>query len=324
MQELFFEINKNVIKSNVKYYSQFGRLFYPIKTNDNFEVLKIIDKYLSNEDGYLISSRSNFEMLRFCGISPDRMIYINAISSFEVRNELYNNGVRSFVFGDIYNFKKFCFRHRDINIYLRLALSDNDIGMSKKEFEKCVEWLKNNGIKFNVELYFTRDSKNNHESILNNYLEYLKSFEFNEINIGGLNEKLLPNNANLEIGENLLKGAINCKTKLLLKKNDKIYLESGIYSGMLDVVLYNKRFDIIFEDIKVSDSYSDYYNKSILICGGSCDSKDILGVYYINCSDFDKLYNGMDVTILDTGAYFNVFNMSYASDIQKVYKVVGG
>lgn len=335
MQELVYTVNKLKIKENIDFYHQFGRVFYPIKTNDSYEIIKIIDSYLDYEDCYLISSISHYSILKFCGISPDRMIFINVLTSNEIRSQIYDLGVRQFIFGDYKSLVRFCFLYKDIRVGLRLSLSEfnsdaNVIGVQRYEIGKILEFSKSHSLDLGLQLYFDRNVIDSHYSLLRECSTYINDLDtdFKFVNIGGLERDLYKEaknffgNFNLEVGEGLLNNAVDCRTKVSLKTDKAVFLEIGIYGGMLDSILYNKKFVLRVESSQLTLQETYENTKKVLICGGSCDTKDILGYYYMSEDTFNSLHTGTEVIVENTGAYFDVFQMRYASDINRRMEVI--
>ena len=120
-------------------------------------------------------------------------------------------------------------------------------------------------------------------------------------------------------------------TKVIRLKNIKdksiVIIKNGIYSGLLDVLLYNEKFQFYLKTINndyiefshVKDNEHDY---EIYMCGGSSDSGDIIGTMYINKKYRDEIKIGTEILIKDIGSYFEEFFMNYGGDINKVFMEV--
>ena len=93
-----FIIDKKKIKANYKKYSQYGRVFYPVKANSNKEIIKIVKELLSSEDRFYISNISQ--------ITPEMngcLALMNPLMSDDNIEKLYKQGCNFFVFDDKIN-----------------------------------------------------------------------------------------------------------------------------------------------------------------------------------------------------------------------------
>ena len=132
----------------------------------------------------------------------------------------------------------------------------------------------------------------------------------------------------LEPGEYMLYGAIDLKTSIVRFKYGKrksLILKNGIFSGMLDRVLYNKKFDFILtingKTIHLSPHIKFGMTK-IYVYGGSGDSVDYLGKYYIE-KEFANLFKeNQEVIIKNAGAYFEEFYIPHGDELQIVYDII--
>lgn len=322
---MIYTIDSSMLEQNINLYHKFGCLAYPIKTNDSKEIITLIDRYFSPQDTYLISSISHYNILKSCDISPDRITFINILSLNKDREYLYQEGVRSFVFGDLYKLHEFYITHKDISIIIRISLREINsqasiLGMSLEDYFRVFD--KEN---VSVELYFDRAI----DMVSVTYfgiMDILSSYPVKLYNFGGLSLSILDNvvdvpNLRIEVGEGLLNRCIDCITTVLHKSDHTIFIETGIYGGMLDSVLYNKKFNLRYYNYHFTSEYTTENTVKVLVCGGSCDTKDILGYYYISPACYNSLYEGGNIIIENVGAYFDVFHMRYASDIKSIYRV---
>lgn len=344
---MVYKVYPSRIKRNIKKEQKRGNVFYPIKTNDSSKIIKIIDKYLSIKDGYLISSKSHLGVLIDCEISLDRVVYINCVSPNEVRNEIYDLGVRQFIFGDFESFVEFYRTHKDIKVGFRLRISqftdyykgfvDCPLGMFKSEFEEAIEYCNKEGVSFGIQMYFTRDTVKFHKRMLQNLISYIRDLNilYDFINLGGLSDNFCEikkyfSSINIEVGERLLHYAVSCNTKLLAKKGNTLFIDASVYNGMLDALIYNKKFSYYFGDISLDGIHcislahdsSARHTKRVVVCGNSCDSKDILGTYWMMEDEFNYLYAGMPIEIVNVGAYFDVFQMRYIDNVERQIEII--
>ena len=353
--EITFLINKSRIINNYHNYSKIGNIYYPLKTNTNKIILKTLSNNFSQNDGFLISNLTHFNILNSMNISPKKMGYINVLSSNDTTKYLYDKGVRFFVFDTIKSLEEFInyANLKECRIAIRLNTMEvfddtlMHLGASTIECKKMLDELINKCESIGISFYLQTKIKNEKDAlermlqhIQNNFKEYKIDFlslaglkKYDEINTKSINE--IKNNMNLkniilEPGKYLVSDSVNLITKVIRKKqiNNKniIIIKNGIYSGLLDVILYNEKFKFYLVDnneyIKFSYIKNDNDDVEVNICGGSSDSGDVIGTLYINKKYFDKIQIGSEILIKDVGSYFEEFFMTYGGDINKVYMEV--
>lgn len=353
--EITFLINKNVIIHNYKNYSKIGNVFYPLKTNTNKIVLKTLIDNFNSCDGFLISNINHFNLLDSMKVSQKNMCYINVLSGDNTIKYLYDRGVRFFVFDNFKSLEKFIsyanLSECKISIRLNTMEMFNDtlmhLGASTTECKEMLDLLNDKCDSIGISFYLQTKIKNEIgalERILhyisenfNNYkidflsLAGIKSYD--EINVDIINQtksQLHLKSIILEPGKYLVGNSISMITKIIRIKNinnkNILIIKNGIYSGLLDVVLYNEKFKLYLID---NDKYIDFsyikddnHNIEVYICGGSSDSGDVIGTLYVSEDCFNKISVGSEILIKDVGAYFEEFFMSYGGDINKVYMEV--
>jgi diaminopimelate decarboxylase len=109
-------------------------------------------------------------------------------------------------------------------------------------------------------------------------------------------------------------------------KKTLVVIKSSIYGGLIDEVLYNKRFEMFFEDKNgnqtpiIRDKNATNNLIQFYICGGSPDSGDRFGFGYV---DDDKyLKSGTKIIIKDVGTYCLEFIMPLGNLSQIKYKFI--
>ena len=347
-----FLINKNVIIHNYKNYSKIGSIFYPLKTNTNKIVLKTLINNFTSCDGFLISNINHFNLLNSMKVSPRKMCYINVLSGDNTIKYLYDNSVRFFVFDNFNSLKKFI-SYADLSeckISIRLNTMEvfddtlMHLGSSTAECKEMLDLVIGKCNNIGISFYLQTKIKNEISAlermlyyIENNFKNYNIDFlslagikSHNELNLATIDEmkqKMNLKNIILEPGKYLVGNSINMITRVIrIKKiNNKniLIIKNGIYSGLLDVILYNEKFKFYLID---NDKFLDFsyikdnnHNVEVYICGGSSDSGDVIGTMYVSEECFNKINVGSELLIKDVGAYFEEFFMSYGGDIDKVY-----
>ena len=350
----YFYFYKNRLIENLNKYSKIGKIYYPLKTNSNESLLKELQKLVDrNDNGFLISSITDFETLQKLGVDPLKICFINVLAESDMVKFLYESGVRFFTFDNINSlieFSKYA-NLSETKIAIRISTMQvftnkfTHLGADINESIKMLEFLKGKCNNYGISFYIQNNLKTD-ENVLEKILQYIQEKFINNgirfINIGGIpqigninkkiivnfKEKLKINELILEIGRYLVEDTIELKTRIIREKtinnNKVIIIKNGIYSGFFDILLYNKKFSIYFlsendGEIKVEYERTEKNDYEFIMCGGSSDSGDKLGKMYINSKYKDELIRGAEFCIKDVGAYFEEFFMPYSNDLNKVY-----
>ncbi len=350
----YFFFNKDRLLYNFNKYKKNGIIYYPLKTNSNEIVIKAInDIFDMKENGFLISSICNFEILQQVNISASKICFMNVLAENETIKYLYDKGVRFFTFDNLKALKSFS-QYADLSctkILVRLSTMQvfkdkyTHLGANKEEAFEMFKFLKGKCKNYGISFYLQNNLKN-----CKNDLEFMFDFIYNNFSnlgikfasIGGIesnitNKKELIDNFKrklkikeviLEIGKCLIEDAINMETRIIrekiIDKQKTVIIKHGLYSGFFDILLYNKNFDIYLKskndgDIKIEYKKTFRNNFEFIMCGGSSDSGDILGKMYINEKYKDELVEGAKFIIKNVGAYFEEFFMPYSNDLKKEY-----
>lgn len=322
-----FIIDKNKIIENYQKYKKYGNVYYPLKTNSNPEIIKILYSQFDKKDKFMITNKYQLNILLDLNIPTNQIGCMNSLNSFYDIVYYYSKGIKTFTVEDI-NVIKLMKKYNlldKLKLIIRLSVDSffntfsylgASIDKAKKMINIISKYTNNYGISFylpqNIQSY---KNINKCIRIIHNSFGNLKF-----INIGGIPyDKIQLKNynykINIETGKSLLYNSINLSTEIVKIKNNNIptvIINNGIFSGFLDVYLYNKKFDII-SNIKI-------YNKKhkdcikFILCGDSGDSKDILGEYYIKRKDYNKFLKLKNITVLNIGAYFEELYAKYSKD----------
>lgn len=354
--DIEFLFNKRNLINNYNGYKKYGNIFYPLKTNSNQIVISYLKQLLDSKDGFLISNLVHYNLLTELNISPNKMCLINVLSGDNTIKYLYNKGVRFFVFDNLNTLNQFISyaNLKECKIAMRLNTMEvfedtlMHLGANTNECKQMLELLKDKCNKVGISFYLQTKIKKE-TSALEKMLDYIKqnfqNFKLNFISIAGVKEYSMLNEQYLEElksfmdlseiilepGKHLVGNTFDMITKVIRLKNIKdksiVIIKNGIYSGLLDVVLYNEKFQFYFKTLNndyiefshVKDNEHDY---EIYMCGGSSDSGDIIGTMYINKKYIDQIKVGTEILIKDIGSYFEEFFMNYGGDINKVFMEV--
>ncbi len=354
---VIFLFNKNKLINNFIEYNKLGVIYYPLKTNSNKfliqEINKLIDKH---GGGFLISNIDHFNKLKKINVESSKICLINVLSSNPSTKYLYDNGVRFFVFDNLDSLNSFVsyadLKQCKISIRINTMEVFNDtlmhLGASTDECTEMLNLLNNKCKKVGVSFYLQTKIKNELNAMgkmLSYINHHFNNFNLDFISIAGvkkyseldyeyLNKIKLSMNLDeiiLEPGKYLVGNAFDMLTKVIrfkkLKNKSIVVIKNGIYSGLLDVLLYNEKFKIYFKSqnnnyIEFSYNKDTNHNYEIYMCGGSSDSGDVIGIMYINEKYKDEIKVGTEILIKDIGSYFEEFFMPYGGDINKIYMEV--
>lgn len=352
--DVYFHFNKSKLIDNFKKFNEYGIIYYPLKTNSNLNILKELENLnYKYDNGFLISSITNFETLRKLEVDASRMCFINVCAENETIKLLYENGVRFFTFDNIKSLIEFS-KYANLNetkVVIRIStmqVFNNKFTHLGADFDETIEminFLKGKCSRYGISFYIQNNLKKEEKS-LEKIAKFIEEKYINcgmkFINIGGvdeissinkdvlykLKEKIKIDELILEIGRNLVENAVELRTRIIREKiiNNKkvIIIKNGIYSGFFDTLLYNKQFSIHFiskngDKVKIEYQKTQESDYEFTMCGGSSDSGDILGKMYIDSKYKDELVENAEFCVENVGAYFEEFFMPYSNDLNKVY-----
>lgn len=346
-----FNINLDRIGQRFIEFSEIGDIYYPLKTNSNIKVLTFLQELFENtNNGFLISQPSHFQKLREMGFDPKNMCSTNVLLDNDSIKYLYDNRVRYFTFDNMDALGTFLEYAKvdEVRVAVRLNITEvfnkfSHLGGSTKECQNMITKLNNIGSKdFGISFYLQKEVKldeNALEKMLKFIISNFKEYPMHFINIAGvkkpkeinteiiakIKEELNLEKIILEPGRYLVGDSIDMETSIIKVKRVSnmpvIILKSGIYGGLLDILLYNKQFDIRLKteygEIKLENKRTEKADYEFSMCGGSSDSGDRLGTYYINKNDANMLKEGATIVIKSAGAYVEEFFMPLGGDLIK-------
>ena len=193
--KLYFYITKNTINKNFKGFSEFGNVYYPLKSNSNIKILKILKPLLNkNDNGFLISYITHYKLLRKIGVSPKKMCYINVLAEDETIEYLYKHGIRFFHFDNMNSLGKYL-EYADLKkskIAIRLSPTSvfesnlTHLGANTKECKNMLEYLKNKECNYGISFYLNEKVKDDLDEMLEYIIQNFKGEELSFISIGGV------------------------------------------------------------------------------------------------------------------------------------------
>lgn len=347
-----FYLDTNILKSNYEKYSRIGQIYYPLKTNSSEEVLKqLLKLYGDSDNGFLITHISHYNKLLELGVSPDKMCLVNVITADDTVKYLYDNGVRYFTFDNtnsLQNFLKYA-NPNEIKVAIRLNIVEvfnvfSHLGALTEDCKSMLDLLNQYNVKiYGISFYLQKETLPE-ENVLNKMLDYIKdsfnNYSMSFINIGGaikpddidinkLNEVKKVLNANkiiVEPGRYLIGNAGYMETKIIKKQFENTFIiKNGIYSGLLDCLLYNKKFELYLKNNSelIKLKYEPFEgSKEFIICGASSDSGDRIGRFYIDDKNYNNLKVGSIIVVANALAYVEEFFMPLGGDLTIKYNVI--
>lgn len=353
--ELTFYVHKEKIKENFLGFQEQGTVFYPVKANSNPKIIKLIDEMIKNtNNGYLISYVDHFHQLKVLGVDISKICLMNVLMSKENVKYLYEQGVRFFVFDHIDALNDFLTYAAlsETKIALRLSTIEvfnifTQLGACKEELLEMINRLKDCaslGISFYLNDEVKRCKKNALDIMLEYIISEFKDVSIDFLSIGGvthyknlpyeliqkLKKSLSLKEVILEPGKYLIGDTMDLETPITRVREicgiKAITMTAGIYSGMLDLFLYNTKFEILLK-LKNGQLIPIHYNKmpndiGFYLYGGSSDNKDVIGMVFIDKTYAHELCTQNNLLIKNVGAYFEEFFMKYGCDINKSLKTI--
>ena len=268
---------------------------------------------------------------------PSEIALINVLCDDEFIKKLYKEGVRAFSFDNLLSLKKFLeyADDRQCKISLKLNISNafkkhSHLGLEKADFIAGCKLIKDRFDEVGINFYLPHSIKyknNILEKMLNYIIKNFQSLGITFANIAGLKEAsaISPNvisqfksqlslkQVYLEPGQYLLENVFDLCTNIIRFKEGKrkeLIIQRGIYSGMLDCLLYKKQFGLYF----IAGNRKIYLKKkaghrlvSLYLFGGSGNSDDFLGRYYLTKEEMELLKTQSRIYLHNIGSYFEEF-----------------
>lgn len=351
---VYFYFNKEKLIKNFNEYRKLGNIYYPLKTNSNKVVLNSLEPLINNGNhGFLISSISNFELLKAKNIDLSKICFINVLAEKNTVKHLYESGITFFTFDNMTSLVDFS-KYADLSkVKIAIRLSTMEIfkdkfihlGASLKEALEMLMFLKDKCRNYGLAFYMQNDLKTE-ENVLEKVLKFIEenfnATELKFISIGGLKqsstidntllelikERLKLKELILEVGRYLVEETIEMETRIIRELEignlKTIIIKNGIYSGFFDILRYNRKFEIYFKsnsdgEIKLEHEKSSTSDYEFYMCGGSADSGDKIGKMYISSKYKDELTVGGKFVVKNVGAYFEEFFLPYSQDLTKIF-----
>ncbi len=334
----YYYFNQSRLMQNFEAYAKLGIVCYPLKTNSSKELIAFLKPVLKEKGGFfLVSTPWHYQSLLNIGVLPSEIALINVLCDDEFIKKLYKEGVRAFSFDNLLSLKKFLeyADDRQCKISLKLNISNafkkhSHLGLEKADFIAGCKLIKDRFDEVGINFYLPHSIKyknNILEKMLNYIIKNFQSLGITFANIAGLKEAsaISPNvisqfksqlslkQVYLEPGQYLLENVFDLCTNIIRFKEGKrkeLIIQRGIYSGMLDCLLYKKQFGLYF----IAGNRKIYLKKkaghrlvSLYLFGGSGNSDDFLGRYYLTKEEMELLKTQSRIYLHNIGSYFEEF-----------------
>jgi diaminopimelate decarboxylase len=324
--------NKSKFLKIYAQYSQIGQIFYPIKSNDSLEVIKTVKELKGNfeTDGinhikYLIQKEN---------VEPNRILYSIPIRKTKDIKEAVQLGVSLFAIDSFTEYEKIRQIKQKLNYIVRIDVSefvkakqlkDNKWGIEIKDALELFKQINSyNDTTLGISFYLPEGTFSfyNFKNVLDKICLFFSNQSIKYINIGGGLDDLLNNGGYVqelekvkkqfncsfivEPGRNLLNPCFKLLTSVIgvkkTKRHNWIFIDCGIYSGLLDVKLTGK-------NLKISQLRNDQSKMNKFhISGPTSDLLDYIGEYEFT----DDIHEGDNLLIDDCGAYTYVFQTHFS------------
>jgi diaminopimelate decarboxylase len=341
----YYVFDRELFSGSVREYSKYGKVFFPVKANDHG---LIISEILKENCGFEVDSIEHIEKLIRHGASAKDLSY-----SFPIREETdirraLKKGVGLFVIDSVEEYQKITRVSSTANFVVRINVLDvldgklppeqNKWGLSIREATNLISTIRHNkqnlaGISFYITSELDRDGA--FEIVLDAIGSSFVNLGVDFVNIGGgisrdrlktiaprletVKKSVGAKHIVIEPGRHLLDPCIDMIVSVVsirqMAGNRLVFINSGIYSGLLDAVVKSRKYAVVDQRGSASAFSSAY------ICGSSSDISDTLGVYDLRTN----LAIGDTLIIKGCGAYSAVMQTHFCGKdhVHMVLKAAG-
>ncbi len=316
----YYEFDVEKFSSLLEHYSNIGDLFYPIKANSHELVL---NRVILHGASFEVDTIMQAELLiNKYHVSPNSILYSKPIRSMYDISLALRYGVRFFVIDSIEEYVKINQLCKSCRLLIRICINDiinndylelNKWGLAKTSIPNLIDNIENDGHEYMGLSFYIPSLVYSFENF-SKALSYCAPYCYGKtINVGGGLDGWLADNRYIDFlnvikeqhniqqviiepGRNLLDPCFTIITTVVARRtqngNEWLYIDSGVYAGLLDAALYEKSYNIVSE--KSCDVLIDYY-----ISGNTSDIRDNLGKHKLP----NNILAGDTLKILDCGAY---------------------
>jgi ornithine decarboxylase len=329
----YLEFDENKFQSLFTEYSKIGTIYYPVKSNDCDVVL---DKVEALGGNFEVDSIAHIKYLVVTKkISPNRILYSIPLRKEQDIIQAAKLGVNFFVIDTITEYRKIINHCKSARFIIRLdakefitnhEIKNNKWGLNLELALQLSRLIERDKFHFEgLSFYLPKGTfyYDNFSKVLNGISETFKNDSLNVIDIGGGLDNMLSNESYVkaineiknrfncsiivEPGRNLLNPCFNLITSVIGKKKlnnrDWLYIDSGVYSGLLDSIIQKRDFQI--SETKMSEeSDKILYNVS----GPTSDLLDFIGEHHFSA----EIKEGDTLIIKNCGAYSVVMQTKFS------------
>lgn len=350
-------LDKQKLEQNYASYCALGSVFFPLKANASPFVLGVLAQNLKQHpsNGFLISCKWHYELLAKLGVNVESIALMNVLASKQTIGFLVQKGITKFAFDETNKLKWFlsAFYGKKFEIALRISIAEafnveSHLGASIDQAKQMLTLLKGTSHRIGLSFYLNSDVSTLPDALQKMVAflcEHFASYEIQFVSVGGIKgaesvdasalkmckKTLKLEQIVLEPGGFLVGDAVTLQTKIIKTgvslQTHYAVIANGLYSGFFDKVLLNKEFCFALKQgddtIVLQKHATNADDVLIKLFGGSSDSADKLGQYYLPKSKMHLVQVGEALFVKNVGGYFDVLYMSYCSDLEFEYKLAG-
>lgn len=340
----YYIIKRDKLLRTIADFSKNAKVYYPIKANSNTKLITLIDPLVA---GYEVDAFCHLaKLVKKLGVSPNRIIFSAPVKSYACVRAAIDMGVRNFVVENLDECQRISeiSSSHSIKYIVRLDVSEfvTDVrhlvlkwGSSINEFWRIKKYIDESRHTFcGLSFYIPQEISNidNFKTVLDGICKIDGFCNGKVVDIGGgFTSSMLDQmvsyirqqgnydhlNLLVEPGRYLLNPCIDMIVKIIdirYKHGKKlVFIDSGIYDGLLDVIIKNKRFEI---DI-VRQHKNTIPTSDCILCGYSSDISDVIGIYSLP----DDLTIGEKLRIQNCGAYCSELETKFCNNKKVNYRV---
>ena len=325
----YYIFDKSKLVHNISVFKKNFKVYYPCKVNSFSEVIKTVDEM---ECGFEADSIFTItKLVREFDINPDKILYNGLVRSKEDIQEALELGIKFFAVDNMNSLKQIQSLGY-VGLYFLIRISINSLTDSTlNSLEKWGATLSdamiladyitssNESTLKGFSFYFPKEFKTlkHIQSSIEKITGLAEKYTNITIDIGGgidINEiedivSILPEHYDyiIEPGRHLVGNCFDlvCNIIDFKENNEKIlvFLDVGIYSGLIDVIVKGYSFSVEALD-------NDYGEKVLChLCGCTSDISDCLGQYWL---PINTIRQKGKLVINNCGAYCPQMHMDFA------------
>jgi ornithine decarboxylase len=328
----YYVFDRALFSALLRDYTNYGMMFFPIKANDHQLIISEINK---GGCGFEVDSIEHMRRLIKRGVSPKNMCYSFPIHEESDIRRALRLGVSLFVVDSFDEYNKIAHLSSDASFVVRINVlsilksklhhAQNKWGLSLHGASELISAIRRDNRNLaGISFYITSEihQKDAFEAVLNALASSFANLGIEFVNIGGgisldrlkslkvcldnVKKKVKAKHIVIEPGRHLLDPCIDMVVSVTsvrtIGANRLVFINAGIYSGLLDAVVKGRKYLVLDEQQKAASTL-----KSAYICGSSSDVSDTLGEYKLRVD----LTVGDKLIIKECGAYSAVMQTHF-------------